>query len=433
MKTLQNFFYIFFSILFLYSCSDDENVTPIEDNYNSAETFFKAKFNGTEFNGSGHVSSIVNNQLTLTSTQGGNTFRIQIQNVAVGVYNPNDAGVLLAYQPAGSSFSYVGKNADELVTGQINILKIDYTNKLVSGTFKFTGYWNEPNSTKAPINFTNGFFNNITFQSNIVPPPPADQVFSCNFDSQTFFGNEISAYYFQNNLYIIAKRIPQNDEFLLIVYGAQQGGSYNPNNSDQVYLMYQPANTEYVYWAYHPDDPNAVTGNITISNLDLINNKVSGTFNFNGSWSDTTQPSSKAFSNGVFDNIAITMSAPPSNDQFFCKVNNVDFNPSDIQVAEVTFGTEVFFAISGVKTTDRVNINIHEDLGVGSHPISLTGEAQASFIRTTPDFTLRATSGTIVIVEKTPLKIKGTFSYTTESSGGNGPFTITEGTFDVEL
>lgn len=418
----------------LVACSDDDSVEPLIDDLNSTETFFKVKFNNLTFNSTENSAVINNGQLTLLATKGGNTFKIQISNVSEGTYNPNDTGVLIEYKPAGSSFAYVSKNADVPSTGLITIRKIDYDTKKISATFNFTGYWNNSNEFRSPINFSNGVFNNIAFEIDILPPPPVgNQVFSCNFDGQTFLGNNIQAYYFQNNLYISAKRTPQNDEFLMIVYGAQQGGSYNPNNDDQVYLMYQPANTEYVYWAFHPSDPNAVTGNITISSLDLNNLKVSGTFNFNGSWSDMDNPSSKVFSNGIFESINISLNPPPSNDQFFCKVNNVNFEPSDIQVAEVTINTEVFIAIGGIKTNDRVNVNINEDLGVGTHPITMTGDAQAAFIRVSPQFSLKATSGSLVITEKTLTKIKGTFSFTTESAGGNGPFTITEGTFDVEL
>lgn len=433
MNFLKNYFVLFFVAITFYACSSDDNVEPLLDDLNSNETFFKVKFNGTDFNSTQNIASIANGQLTLISTQGGNSFRIQINNVSERTYNPNEAGVNIEYKPAGSSFAYVGKNTEVASTGLITIRKIDLENKLISATFNFTGYWNNPNEIRSPINFTSGIFNNITYTSTIIPPPTSDQVFSCNFDGQTFNGNEIQAYYFQNDLYIYAGRAPQDDKFLMIIYNAEQNVNYNPNNVGDVYLMYQPANTEYVYWAFHPNDPNAVTGNILISSLDVANLKVSGTFNFEGSWSDMDNPSSKTFSNGIFDNISISLTPPPSNDQFFCKVNNEDFNPSDIQVAEVTFGIETFIAIAGLKNNIRVNVNIHEDLVVGTYPIAATGDAQAAYLSTTPEFSIQATSGTLVIQEKTLTKIKGTFSFIAPSQGGNGPFNISEGTFDVEL
>lgn len=433
MNLLKKFSLFLFISIGLIACTEDESVEPLIDDLSSTETFFKAKFNGSNFNSTQTTASIVNNKLVMVASQGGNSFTIEIENILERTYNPNDVGVKIEYRPAGSGFAYIGKNPDVTSTGLINIRKIDYLNKKISATFNFTGYWSNPNEMRSSINFTNGIFNNITFESNIIPPPPSDQVFTCNFDGQTFNGNDIEAYYNNNSLYIFAKKTATNDRFIIYISNVATAVNYNPNTLDNVLLIYQPANTEYAYSGFNFNNETQVTGNILVSELDLVNNKVSGTFNFTGHWTDWNNPTSKIFSNGIFEDINLILGPPPSDDVFEFELNGEEYGDSNIYTSDIFIGSNGYYSIVGVKTDKRVGINIKTTLGVGTYPITSTGDAQGFYINTTPSFTLNASSGTLTIIEKTTNRIKGTFSFVASAQGGNGPFDITNGTFDVEL
>jgi hypothetical protein len=443
MNLLKKFSLFLFISIGLIACTEDESVEPLIDDLSSTETFFKAKFNGSNFNSTQTTASIVNNKLVMVASQGGNSFTIEIENILERTYNPNDVGVKIEYRPAGSGFAYIGKNPDVTSTGLINIRKIDYLNKKISATFNFTGYWSNPNEIRSSINFTNGIFNNITFESNIIPPPPSDQVFTCNFDGQTFIADLFECYIVDNKLIMNAKKSSTNDVFSIYFDNFNNvPTSINlnilvTNTSDPFALInYTPnASNDFGYISSHPTDPDVVTGQLNITNIDLINKKISGTFNYTGYWSDEDNPlAPKQFSNGVFNDIVFSEELPVDH-IFNCKINNTFYDDFLVGVGVVEIGNQSYISISAIKSFNRFDIQINNNLDVGTYQINYTGTAvKGIFSVTNINYMLPIiNTGTLTITEKTADRIKGNFSFNTPQNDQGGPYNITEGIFDVEL
>ena len=73
---------------------------------------------------------------------------------------------ILNFNPAGSEYGYWSMNIDNPTenTGSITITNINTTNKTISGTFNFKGYWSDATVTNIlPTVFTNGVFQNVPY------------------------------------------------------------------------------------------------------------------------------------------------------------------------------------------------------------------------------------------------------------------------------
>src|SRR5690606_32758422 len=83
------------------------------------------------------------------------------------------------------------------------------------------------------------------------------------------------------------------------------------------------------------------TSNVTISSIDMTNKIITGTFSFTGFYSDfsseDTLPSIN-FTNGVFS-IPFVTDNPVTTDEFYAKIDGVEFNEELIMTALSQQGT----------------------------------------------------------------------------------------------
>ncbi len=125
-------------------------------------------------------------------------------------------------------------------------------------------------------------------------------MFKADFGGNTWVATTAQALVGGNNITITG--IKANGEGFGFLVEAAAAGTY-PANSN--ILAFTPAGSEFGYWSANIDNPEENTGSITITNINTVNNTISGTFNFKGYWSDTNNTSilPVQFTNGIFENI----------------------------------------------------------------------------------------------------------------------------------
>ena len=163
--------------------------------------------------------------------------------------------------------------------------------KLLAGIFLiltvFTSCTNEP--IDGAINLND--FNN---------PSVGSMIFKADFSGTTWNGTAVQAVVSSNSISIGATKA-DGSTFTILVQGITTG-TYLANAN---ILAYTPTGSSFGYWSVNAANPTENTGSIIITNIDTVNHKISGTFNYKGYWSDgsTTSIIPVLFTNGVFTNI----------------------------------------------------------------------------------------------------------------------------------
>lgn len=158
---------------------------------------------------------------------------------------------------------------------------------LLLTSFTFTSCENEP--IDSAINLDD--FNN---------PPTGSVVFKTDFSGNTWNATEAQAVVSGSSISIGATRA-DGSTFSILVDGNAVG--VYPANTN--IIAYTPSGSSFGYWSVNQANTTENTGSITITTIDTVNNKISGTFEYKGYWSDGTTTSiiPVQFTNGVFTNI----------------------------------------------------------------------------------------------------------------------------------
>lgn len=268
-------------------------------------------------------------------------------------------------------------------------------------------------------------------------PATGPMVFKADFGGATWNATTAQAVISGNSIYIGATRADGSNFSFLIDGGTT--GTY-PSNAN--ILAYNPAGAEFGYWSVNLANESENTGSITITNIDTVNHKISGTFAYKGYWSDSTTTSiiPVQFTNGVFTNIPYDAGTPTSDDTFYAKVDGVEFVENQIDVAIIVDDTPMpipdQISVVGSKTNgDTVGINVNKNLPVGTYAI--TGAlSDVDVVRGSiliNDVLYTAESGSITITSKTATRIKGIFSMGVKNFTTSNTKSVSAGAFDVEL
>ena len=159
--------------------------------------------------------------------------------------------------------------------------------------------------------------------------------FKVDFDGQTFFASDASAHIGDDRITITGFREAGGDEVVLEFFETTRGTYQLGGTSIQNNLATYTSNQN-ITWTSQ-NNSGQPQGQVTVSNIDMENLTITGTFNFTG----YQNGDSKAFTNGMFNQIPLTKS-----NQFFAKVDGVEFVDVQIVPGINNFGFIGFLAIS---------------------------------------------------------------------------------------
>ncbi|CAM3313489.1 Transferrin-binding protein B C-lobe/N-lobe beta barrel domain-containing protein [Flavobacterium longum] len=261
------------------------------------------------------------------------------------------------------------------------------------------------------------------------PTDPTEGEFKATIDGSQYTASTTLVYITGGAIQITAVR-PSGDNFGFILDGTATGTYGSVDNI----LTYNPAGSEFGWWAVNPEDGEQNVGSVIVTEIDTVNQTISGTFSFTGYWSDfedTSPPAPKQITNGVFTDLPYTTDSP-TNDTFFAKVNGVNFNQNNLLTAVISVN-EVEVISIGVENAngEAMTVSVSTELGVGSYPItgSLNTDGVQIIYTNAAGQEGTATSGSVSISEVTDDRIKGTFSGNVTI--GSTTYSITAGSFDV--
>lgn len=286
---------------------------------------------------------------------------------------------------------------------------------ILFSAFTFTSCDNEPIDSAINLDdFDNG--------GNAGPA-----LFKADFSGETWTALSSQAV-ISGNFIQIAGIKSDGSGFGFIIEGSSTGTF--PANTNL--LAFNPAGSEFSYWSTNFENPAEDTGSITITNIDTVNKKISGTFNFKGYWSNTDETGVLPinFTNGVFTDVPY-INGTETGDSFFAKVGGVEFADVDILAVTLDISGQEFISIGAQNAAlDAITVSVKSSLSPGTYPI--TGNIATDVVQAIYDFedvNNQAAAGSVTIQEKTATRIKGTFSFVT---GGTTIYTVSEGSFDVE-
>lgn len=214
-------------------------------------------------------------------------------------------------------------------------------------------------------------------------------------------------------------------------------GTYPAN---QNLLIYNPAASQFGYVSINFQDPNEDTGSITITNIDTVNKKISGTFTFKGYWTNADEPGVVPinFTNGTFTNISYTSINPPpstSTDLFFAKVDGPEFVENNIDVAEVIASgfPDSYSIVASKSNGDNIGLRFSKTLPVGNYAFDGAFNQDLASTCKFNNSLYTSETGSFKITSKTATRITGTFNIIVSNFSTSDVKIISEGSFDVEL
>ena len=173
-------------------------------------------------------------------------------------------------------------------------------------------------------------------------------------------------------------------------------------------------------------------GSIEFTNIDFVNNRVSGTFNFIGK--NVSTGSSSAFTNGTFTNIPKS-DLLITDDIFTAKIDGVEYVEISLFGNLVNVGSGNLIMISANKSlTETIGIRIPSNISVGEYDFGAFSSQTDPTAQYIFDGTTYVADGKIVITkhEKISKLISGTFQFNASPITTNTPnYSITEGEFSI--
>ncbi|MUV04458.1 hypothetical protein GN157_12130 [Flavobacterium rakeshii] len=259
--------------------------------------------------------------------------------------------------------------------------------------------------------------------------------FTVDFNGQTYVATQSAAIYNEGMLSVNGVRISGSniESVSFVLMNPVEGQTYTGND---ILIIYTPAMSMYQYTNVNLDEEQP-SGSVTITDIDLLNQTISGTFSFTGWWSnDEEDVEPIEFTNGAFTNVSYTGGMPPVNgneDEFTASLDGNDYAIANIGVAVADAGSGETISINGFDTSNnKVVLTIDASLTPGTYQITgnmLEDVVGARYLTTSPESMYMATTGSVVINSKTEDRIAGTYSF----SATNGTEVVNfTGTYDVD-
>lgn len=126
--------------------------------------------------------------------------------------------------------------------------------------------------------------------------------FKVSFSGQTYSTTLASAVFSNGHIILNAFRGNELESFSMDIVGTSTGDY--PTNEN--IIIYKGGITEPMFVSVNPADIVSDTGKITITSINSVNKRISGTFTFKAYNNEGDVTATKEFANGVFTNIPYT-------------------------------------------------------------------------------------------------------------------------------
>ncbi|QYJ68092.1 DUF6252 family protein [Flavobacterium litorale] len=223
-------------------------------------------------------------------------------------------------------------------------------------------------------------------------------------------------------------------------------GAYAPSD---VLMIYQPETNDddLGYINYDPDlviggeiPDNIYEGAFTITNIDTVNQTISGTFSFTGYWSNSDDEiEAVELTNGVFTNVPYVdnnNNPNPGSDE--------DYITADVDGAETNFIIAIavvsgnYLTVSGqnVAPPKQIQLIMDADITPGTYDITEDGGFNNGVTGLYSEGLVLyvVQSGQLTIISNDGNSVKGTFAFSAYKAEDESEIIeITNGDFDIEL
>lgn len=259
--------------------------------------------------------------------------------------------------------------------------------------------------------------------------------FQVDFDGQTYIADIVSATVLDDVMNITGLRGTNGESVILTVFG-NSPGTYQlgiQNGVEANVAAYSEGNnTGFGTWVAATDFITS-QGEITLSEIDEVNQTLSGTFFFTGNNPSILQ--SKEFINGSFTNIPYEVELVNNNNNniFFAKVDDEEFvEDSILAVYTDLLGNTSISVVATKNNLETISLTFSGDIVPGSYDFDFGVLPIGQYNIGTTGSYLASGAFNIELHDTTTNRIKGTFQFTAQAfPTGNESFEITEGSFDV--
>lgn len=299
MKAIVNIFSVF-ALISLISCTTSNEVidpallnpltpatatTPINPapgtgGVTVALGVFKSDFDGQTFTANSTQAIVNNTTISISGLKAdGSFFQITLVGTpATGTYtNSNSSQLALAYSSGSGQIPFVGASATSFAsypnytdTAELKILSIDTANKIIKGTFKFTGGQINPVTNQLTTKtFTNGEFNlNYTADT----PAVSNNSFFARLDGLDYIASNVTGIKTNGKIAIIGRRGSIENISLTFDETVTAG-------TVVTFTPFSDSRGQYILDAT-PAGIFGGTGSVTIISHNTTTKKITGTFNF---------------------------------------------------------------------------------------------------------------------------------------------------------
>lgn len=253
--------------------------------------------------------------------------------------------------------------------------------------------------------------------------------FQVTFNGQVFSTENVSFTSDGVDIYINATKQETSELFTLKVDNFDEGVfSFEGTNTVASYSKNDLVSAD--IWS--TINQTASRGNIEFTNIDFVDNRVSGTFNFIGN--NLTTGSANFFANGIFTNVPKSDLAI-SNNTFTAKVDGVQFEEISLFSNLITPGGNDLIVINANKSlTETIGITLESSTTAGEYDFgSFITQTYPTAEYTVDGATYLAEGKITITLHDTVARIiSGTFSFDASPLTSSSPnFSITEGEFSV--
>lgn len=420
-------FMVFTAIFSLVACDDE----PLEGEFGETPApliaSFKADFDGETFVADQSSAITWMGNTTITGTKdNGETVTLSFSGSGIGTYSLLPAANGSAsYQPGDDSHLYVNEFENDTL-GVVEITKYDLVNQVASGTFKFmASRYVDPEVDSLGIEtivFTNGIFENIPLQSDVVTQPE-DQNFQVELDGELLVGEIITATLNSDGLKISATNGVKKIGFQIF---DPVIGSFDLSDETNALVVYDPDYTNDEDFLFYSSE-----GTITITSLNEIEGSVSG--DFSGILTELFGSAENIeMTNGIFENISF--STETSSDFCTALINGESFDATIFPI--VTAGGTIQVTFSN-DLEDSITLVFPSGVSPGTYPITAFPEAYSGKYTDTTDldetiYNSVPGTGEIIITSIENNVLVGSFHFDAEDGTGN-TVNITEGEFSIDI